>query len=45
VGPVRRAHDAPTTSGELSETIAEPLDADDPELVQALQTHKLTWST
>lgn len=38
-----RAHDA-TTSRQLSDTTAEPLDADDLELVQALQAHKLTWT-
>lgn len=38
-----RAHDT-TTSPELSETTAETLYADDPELLQALQTHKLTLS-
>jgi len=39
-----RAHDT-TTSRQLSETTAERLDVNDPELLQALQIHRLTWST
>jgi len=39
-----RAHDT-TTSRELSNTTTEPLNVDDPELLQALRAHRLAWGT
>lgn len=38
-----RAHDT-TTSQQLTRETAEPLHRNDPELVQALQTHQLSWA-